>query len=340
MIAASFFIHTWGRAPIRLAICVSAVLLGLLGLNIGNLGRLTPLTFAAFAVPYLVYLFFWFFLLRMAMQGAMGPALILSIVLLLLLSSYHVVKSYYYDFLPRYGIVFFSELTPERKALLIRRVAAGQFALVLIVVLDALFWRKMTVHAQVRTLLAKLDSRSASTGLSAHFLRSLLQLLRLKNRPIPIEALQFFGYVIDKQSKVMVSFEEEWTNVLRLITICDHRSISVRGEPARDAVFLNSSIPGLSLLTWLENALHYSIEDPAHPITLTWTCDAAGYRLQIANRIAEGTRAHTEKSGLHLLHKIMDNISVRQYEVDYVINEQDYIVTIRFFKSPIQDKYG
>jgi len=117
--------------------------------------------------------------------------------------------------------------------------------------------------------------------------------------------------------RIKVSLIEEWRQVKSLMYICSHQHYSVRGEEGLGVSEWNRSVPALSLLTWMENAIQYSLAAEGSPIIINFTRTQQGLRITFSNTIGQGNTAERLRGkGLLLVNRLNEYPA---YSIDYGI---------------------
>jgi len=320
---------------IRLAIAAGILLIGLTLINAAKIHRFTPLTFAIFVLPYLVYFCLIYFGYRATLAQRPYRWLGYGLIVTAVLSSYAVVKYYFYDLVPQFMDGFTAPWLPEHKPVLISKIIGGLLIFIIINAVDYLAWEWYFIRVEFRLAEAKIQNISNVQLLSGHFLGNVYDLLRPRSKSIRSSILNFFQYVSNKitNPKVLVPVEEEWSYVKQLISFCSHRNFIVEGEELLDRKLLNRSIPTLTIMSWIENAVKYSPEDPNEWIELKWIKVVGGTQLQIRNRIAADNIEKGTGKGLALVNKLFDSMKNQLIVLEYEIVDAKYFIVKLTFKD-------
>lgn len=223
---------------------------------------------------------------------------------------------------------------PEHKPVLISKIIGGLLIFIIIYAVDYLAWEWYFIRGEFRLAEAKIQNISNVQLLSGHFLGNVYDLLQPRSKRIRSSILNFFQYVSNKiaNPKVLVPVHEEWSYVKQLISFCTHRNFIVEGEELMDRKLLNRSIPTLTIMSWIENAVKYSPEDPNEWIELKWIKVVGGTQLQIRNRIAADNIEKGTGKGLALVNKLFDSMKNQLIVLEYEIVDAKYFIVKLTFK--------
>jgi len=289
--------------------------------------RLRTHEFFGLLLPYFICLWIWLLLADLVKKQPKYFMGYLVLALIYLIVSFYGAYFYFYKFLPKYDIILFSKPIDGHSDRLIVKLATAHFIFILMAVLDYLFWDKIVLNIQVRALKRQANNRSTSHHISTHFVKSLVAIVNRSKLDNTKEVYSFFEYIIMNinQARSYVALEEEWQNLKILISICTHRRVELYGEDLLSDKDWNRSIPAISLLTWMENAITYSPSNSDFPIELKWSSYGEGLQLAISNQISKSA-INTVKTGQGL--KLLDAIFVdTNYGVHYKeINDQKFEV--------------
>jgi hypothetical protein len=318
----------------RLAIAAGIMLIGLTLINAAKIHRFTPFSYAIFVLPYLAYFCLIYFGYRATLAQRSYRWLGYGLIVTAVLSSYAVVKYYFYDLVPQFMDGFTAPWLPEHKPVLIGKIIGGLLIFIIIYVVDYLAWEWYFIRVEFRLAEAKIQNISNVQLLSGHFLGNVYDLLRPRSKRIRSSILNFFQYVSNKiaNPKVLVPVQEEWSYVKQLISFCTHRNFIVEGEELLDRKLLNRSIPTLTIMSWIENAVKYSPEDPNEYIELKWIKVVGGTQLQIRNRIAADNIEKGTGKGLALVNKLFDSMKNQLIVLEYEIVDAKYFIVKLTFK--------
>ncbi len=319
----------------RLAIAALVMLIGLTLINAAKIHRFTPFTFGIFIVPYLAY----FCTIYLGYRAFIGPQryrwLSYGLIGIAVLSSYPGVKYYFYDLVPQFMDGFTAPWLPEHKPVLIGKIIGGLLIFAAIYVADYFVWEWYFLRVEFRQAEAQIKNISNVQLLSGHFLSNVYDLLRPRSKKTRSRSLVFFQYVSNKitNPKVLVPLQEEWTYLKLLISFCTHRNFIIIGEELLDRKLLNRSIPTLTIMTWIENAVNYSPDDLEEFIEVRWIKVFDGIQLQICNRIAAESIVKGTGKGLALVNELFDSMKNQLIVLEYEIAEQKYFIVKLTFKN-------
>ncbi|MEN5055609.1 hypothetical protein [Sphingobacterium kitahiroshimense] len=319
----------------RMAICLVILLLGLTIVNFGKLHLFTPLTFTLYVLPFMLFFSAMYTCYRMALRKGRLWFLWWLLLILFVGITYRCVKYYYYDLVPLFFKGFTTAWKPEHRTELLSRINGGRLFFVAIVAADYFAWAHFYTNALSKKVQAQLHSMSDVQLLSGHFMRRLYNIVRMQRKSVQSESLNFFQYVTDKIAKptVLVPLKEEWHYLMLLVSYSTDRSFIVEGDELLDQAMWNRSVPTLSLMTWIENAIAYSPCDPVEPIVIRWTKVPQGMQLQIKNCIASADLQHGTGKGLQLVNRLYEQMNNQFIELEYALDDQKYFVIKLTFKS-------
>lgn len=319
----------------RLVIAASVMLIGLTLVNVAKIHRFTPFTYTIFLLPYLTYFCLIYLGYRVTIGQQRYRWLGYGVSIVAVLSSYTVVKYYFYDLVPQYIDGFTAPWLPEHKPVLISKIIGGLLFFAIIYLADYFAWEWYFIRVEFRQAEAKIQNISNVQLLSGHFLSNVYDLLRARNKNIRSRSLVFFQYVSNKiaNPKVLVPLHEEWSYLKLLLSFCTHRNFIIKGEELLSRKLLNRSIPTLTIMTWIENAVNYSPDSPYEFIEVKWIAVFDGVQLQIRNRIAADNIVKGTGRGLALVNKLFDSMKNQLIVLEYEIAEQEYFIVKLTFKN-------
>ncbi|MGJ1396489.1 hypothetical protein [Sphingobacterium multivorum] len=329
-----FNLNTCYHSPFRrMSLALIVMLIGFVLVNAAKLYRFTPLTFTLLTVPYELYFCILYLGYRIVIPHRKYYWFGLVLILACLVSSYPVVKYYFYDLVPHFIEGFSAPWLPEHKPVLIAKIITAILFFIVIYAADYFGWEKFYINLQFKAVQKELKDRTNVQLLSGHFLRKLHNILNEQSITVRSSSLDFFQYVSDKiaNPKVLVPVGEEWAYSKRLISYSKDRSFIVEGEEFLNRKVMNRSIPTLTIMTWIENAIAYSPDDPAEYIRLKWLKTDGGLQLQICNRIASDNLEKGTGKGLELVNKLFETMKSQLITLEYTIQNQKYfMVTLTF----------
>lgn len=307
----------------RIAIGIVLILCYELLKNWKILDRFTCKTFTALALPYLLYFVLWFILFWKFKKTVRAVMVSIIASLVLWIGALPFVYAYYYQWLPMIDIVFFGELTPGRKMIFEGKVLQESILIIVLVLLEYLFWNRLLLYLQNKELQSKLSRVKDSRLLSAHAIPDVMRLLDREKKPIDIRIINFLSYVFDRidLKAPLVALDEEWQQVLALISIYKARSFKIEGEQYLSGHVGNRSFPALVLLTFLTNALHYSPENAEQPILLRWQAEDGHLIFYLRNAIAPRPRGGGAGQGLKLVSQLLEDTYGADHSLSYGANE-------------------
>ncbi|WDF66927.1 hypothetical protein PQ465_11480 [Sphingobacterium oryzagri] len=279
--------------------------------------RFTPISFLALALPYIVALWCWLLIADLYRKRRMARALSLVAGTAFFVLSPYLTYLYIYELLPRQSIVFFSSPIQGYEHRFIARTVTPNLLFLLIACLDYNFWDNTLLEVKMRRLRRTLSEHSDSYQLSMHFISNLLRMVRVNRLARKDLIYDFFDYVFINlyDRRIRVSLIEEWTQVKSLMYICSHRQYWIKGEEALEINEWNRSVPALSLLTWMENAIQYSPASENVPIMINFTSSFKGLCITISNVIGQGdTAERLNGKGLLLVNRLSEYPA---YSIDY-----------------------
>lgn len=291
--------------------------------------------FLLFVAPYLFYYcicFVFFHLLVRYSVRQLGWTILCA---LLILGSFWMVKSYYYVLLPAIKVVFYSEWKDHHSWILLKKIFQGLFFILLLIAVDYYFFNWLIVKIQSRRLERMMRDRADSSLLSGHFLRRMYQLTARGKKEVDVEVLDFFQSISNKlvAQQVRVALEEEWSFVKRMLALCSDRQFVIQGEEQVPQQIWNRSVPSLSLMTWIENAVTYSTDGSEDPIVLTWTIQLDRVVLEIRNTIAVTNIKRGTGNGLRLVNRLYESCQNDRIHLEYAIEHESFFsVKLSFFK--------
>ncbi|MCW8313487.1 hypothetical protein K7A41_19830 [Sphingobacterium sp. InxBP1] len=318
---------------LRMGITLAIMLIGLTLINVAKIDRFTPLTYGVYVLPHVAY----FCLLYVGYSYAVGRNsyawLAWLLMFIAVLSAYTAVKYYYYELVTQFIDGFSAPWRPEHRPVLMAKIIGGLLFFALILAADYLVWEWYVIRIQFKNTQVQLRNLSDVQLLSGHFLRRLYHMLDGKPKAIQASSLRFFQYISDKitHPQVLVPLREEWSYLKSLISYCHQRKFVVQGEELLDRQLLNRSLPTLSIMTWIENAVAYSPADPSEFILLRWTKLNHGIQLLVRNRIAAVDIEKGTGKGLELVNRLFETMKNQRIELEYVIeNRQYFLVKLTF----------
>lgn len=319
----------------RMTLAVVVMLIGFLLINASKLYRFTPLTFTLLTFPYELYFCILYLGYRIVIRQKKYYWFGWTLILTCLISSYPVVKYYFYELVPHYIEGFSAPWLPEHKPILITKITTAILFFVIIYAADYFGWEKYYINKQFKAVQGELKDLTNVQLLSGHFLRKLHNILSEQHVDVRSNSLDFFQYVSDKiaNPKVLVPVREEWAYAKRLISYSKDRSFIVEGEQLLDRKVLNRSIPTLTIMTWIENAIAYSPNDPTEYIRVSWRRTDGGLQLQICNRIASDNMEKGTGKGLELVNRLFDTMKTQLIILNYAIQDQKYFIVALTFNN-------
>lgn len=324
------FYHSLFR---RMFLAIIVMLIGFILVNATKLYRFTPLTFTLLTIPYELYFCIFYLGYRIVIPQKKYSWIGLLLITSCLISSYPFIKYYFYELVPQYIQSFSDPWIPEHKSKLIAKITGGLLFFTGIYAIDYFGWEKYYMDLQFKEVQEKLKNFTNVQLLSGHFLRKLHNILSEQSITVRSSSLDFFQYVSDKiaKPKVLVPLREEWAYLKRLISYSKDRCFIVEGEELLDRKAMNRSIPTLTIMTWIENAIAYSPYDPAEFIRLKWLRTERGLQLQICNRIASDNMEKGTGKGLELVNRLFETMKSQLITLQYSIEKQKYfVVTLTF----------
>lgn len=320
---------------LRMAVGLLVVIIGLFLTNISKDQQFTLLTFLVYASPYLLLFSVLYSCCRMVI--ARGRFFWLGWLLILFIagSSYTVVKYYYYDLIPLLMDGFTTQWQPDHRVKLLARILSGLLFFFTIIVADHFGWEYFYCRTLYKKIQFQVHSMSDVQLLSGHFMKRLYNIVRMQRKSVQSESLDFFQYVTDKIARptLVVPLKEEWHYLKLLISYTTDRNFIVEGDELLDRQMWNRSVPTLSLMTWIENAIAYSPCDSVEPIVIRWCKLQQGMQLHIKNCIASADLRHGTGKGLQLVNRLYEHMNSQFIELDYAIEYQKYFVIKLTFKS-------
>lgn len=314
----------------RASLWLLVILATLVATTLEVLHRFTFITFSAYVFPYLFAFLIWFCIGYFAVHRPwvkwIGVPLAISLIVVTIEGSFQ----YYYYLLPRWDIVFFSELTAARRIIFNTRVVTANLILMAVVSIDYFFWQRIVLQLEFSRIKSRLKMQEDSQLLSGHFISSLLNMAEDNRSISTADTVIFFRYIYTMlaQRKTLVALEEEWKHVKLLMQIASHRRFEVHGENLLSKRMWNRSVPALTLITWLENAIKYSPDNVMQPIYLEWTLLEGKLQLMVRNSVSTAVSPGTGK-GLALVKQLYGEFMPDDAVIDYEIrNEQEFIVIL------------
>jgi len=301
----------------------------LLGVFFADLWLDHPFTiFLSYILPYLIYYSICFSAFHIIRLRKFGLWFLLLPLLILLFEVYDIVKWYYYNFLTAHHIVFYNPWTKGDENKLFIKIVRWFCFLIICLQLDNLYWQKKKKRKRIVELQQSLSDVADNALLSGHFLFQLSQFAVEKKIVFDLKVLDFFQYVINKIAlrNARVALDEEWRYLRQLASMCVHRKIMIKGEELVPSNIWNRSVPTLSLMTWIDNAVTHSPGDLISPIVLEWTRVADGIMLTIRNRIAAPSVEKGTGKGLQLVNHLFEPLRKDRVHVAYRIEQQKYFV--------------
>ncbi|WP_448138057.1 hypothetical protein [Sphingobacterium siyangense] len=316
-----------------LGITALAVLLGIL---FKDLWLNHPLNiFIIYIIPYLFYFtvcFSTFHIIR-TQRYLLWFVLVPGVALLVLV--YPIVKWYYYSFLTAHGVVFYSPWKDGDAQELFIKIVRGLAFMWLFISAETFFWQKKNKKMKISKLQLAVKDISDHALLSGHFLFKLYQFAVEGRIVFDIKVLDYFQYIINKIATrdTRVALAEEWAYLKQLVDMCVHRAIEIKGEELVPNYIWNRSVPTLSLMTWIENAVSYSPIGKAIPIVIEWADENEATVFRVRNRIASDNEKKGTGRGLELVNRLFEPLKEHRVNVAYRIEEQMYfVVELKFLK--------
>ncbi|MGB3105579.1 hypothetical protein [Sphingobacterium siyangense] len=291
--------------------------------------------FLLFIIPYLFYFtvsFMTFHIIRLQ-KYRLWFILVPGVVLLV--SVYPIVKWYYYSFLTVHGVVFYFPWKDGNAQELFIKIVRGLAFVLLFLSLDTVFWQKRNKKMKISELQLAVKDIADNALLSGHFLFKLYQFAAEKKIVFDLKVLDFFQYVINKIAArdTRVALAEEWAYLKNLVDMCVHRTIEIKGEELVPGYIWNRSVPTLSLMTWIENAVSYSPIGKAIPIVIEWADENGATVFRVRNCIASDNEKKGTGKGLELVNRLFEPLKEHHVNVAYRIEEQMYFaVELKFLK--------
>lgn len=328
MKAISFNLFFFNPLHYRWLIGITVLTLLLIVLHVNLWWNHSIQIFSLFIVPYLFYFtvsFITFHIIRQQ-KYRLWFALLPGVILLVLV--YDVVKWYYYSFLTAHGIVFYYPWMEGDAQKLWIKIIRGLAFVVLLLALDTFFWQKKRKKLKISELQLAVKDISDNALLSGHFLFKLYQFSVEKRIVFDLKVLDFFQYIINKiaMRDTRVALDEEWAYLKKLVNMCVHRTIEIKGEEAVPGYIWNRSVPALSLMTWIENAVSYSPIGKVIPIVIEWIQENDATIFKVRNRIAGGVEEKGSGRGLELVNRLFESLQKDRVNVAYRIEEEKYFV--------------
>ncbi|CAM3688253.1 hypothetical protein [Sphingobacterium prati] len=279
-------------------------------------------------IPYIFYFavcFMTFHIVRLQ-KYRLWFLLLPGVVLLVLV--YPVIKWYYYSFLTAHGVVLYFPWKDGDAQKLFIKIVRGLSFVLLILGLDTFFWQKKQKSVKINELQLAVKDISDNALLSGHFLFKLYQFSVEKKIVFDLTVLDFFQYIINKiaMRDSRVALDEEWAYFKQLVDICVHRKIEIKGEELVPAYIWNRSVPTLSLMTWIENAVSYSPIGKSFPIVIEWIREKDATVFTVRNRIAGRNGEKGTGRGLILVNRLFESLQKDRVNVAYRIEEEKYFV--------------
>lgn len=315
---------------LRYRYLVGVTLFGLLlGILFKNLWLNHPLTiFILFIIPYVFYFsvsFIIFHIIRLQ-KYRLWFVLVPGVVLIVMV--YPIVKWYYYSFLTVHGVVFYFPWTDGDAQKLFIKIVRGLAFVLLFLSLDTVLWQKREKIMKIDELQLAVKDIADHALLSGHFLFKLYQFAAKKKIVFDLKVLDFFQYVINKIAahNPRVGLIEEWEYLKQLMDMCTHRTIEIKGEELVPSHIWNRSVPALSLMTWIENAVSYSPIGRAIPIVIEWIREKDTTIFMVRNRIASENKNKGTGKGLELVNRLFEPLKEDRVNLAYRIEEEKYFV--------------
>jgi len=290
--------------------------------------------FILFIIPYVSYFtvsFVTFHIIRLH-KYRLWFILVAGIVLLIWV--YPIVKWYYYNFLTAHGVVFYFPWKDGDAQKLFITIVRGLAFVLLFLSTDTLLWQKRQKIIKINELELAVKDISDTALLSGHFLFKLYQFSVEKKIVFDLKVLDFFQYIINKiaSRNSRVALAEEWAYLKQLVAMCVHRAIEIKGEELVTDYIWNRSVPALSLMTWIENAVSYSPIGKTIPIVIEWIRQKDAIVFTVRNRIASSTEEKGTGKGLELVNRLFEPLQEDHVNVAYRIEEEIYfVVELKFF---------
>lgn len=288
-----------------------------------------------FIVPYVFYFAVSFVTFHIIRLQKYRLWFILVPGLVLLVSVYPIVKWYYYSFLTVHGVVFYFPWKDGNARELFIKIVRGLAFVLLFLSLDTVFWQKRNKKMKISELQLAVKDIADNALLSGHFLFKLYQFAAEKKIVFDLKVLDFFQYVINKIAArdTRVALAEEWAYLKQLVDMCVHRTIEIKGEELVPGYIWNRSVPTLSLMTWIENAVSYSPIRKSIPIVIEWADENGATVFRVRNRIASDNEKKGTGRGLELVNRLFEPLKEHRVNVAYRIEEQMYfLVELKFLK--------
>lgn len=284
--------------------------------------------FILFIIPYVSYFtvsFVTFHIIRLH-KYRLWFILVAGVVLLIWV--YPIVKWYYYSFLTAQGVVFYFPWKDGDAQKLFIIIVRGLAFVLLFLALDTVLWQKRQKIIKINELELAVKDISDNALLSGHFLFKLYQFSVEKKIVFDLKVLDFFQYIINKiaSRNSRVALAEEWAYLKQLVVMCVHRSIEIKGEELVTDYIWNRSVPTLSLMTWIENAVSYSPIGKTIPIVIEWIRQKDAIVFTVRNRIACSTEGKGTGKGLELVNRLFEPLQEGHVNVTYRIEEEMYFV--------------
>lgn len=286
------------------------------------------LIFLLYIIPYIFYFtvsFIFFHIIRLK-KFRLWYVWLPNFLLLVLV--YPVVKWYYYHFLTAHHVVFYFPWKDGDGQKLFIKIVRGLAFVLLILSLDTFFWQKRNKKMKISELQLKVKDIADNALLSGHFLFKLYQFSIEKRIVFDLKVLDFFQYIINKiaMRDTRVALAEEWAYLNQLVVMCVHRTIEIKGVELVPGCIWNRSVPTLSLMTWIENAVSYSPYGKAIPIVIEWIHEDDATVFRVRNRIASDNEEKGTGKGLELVNRLFEPLQEDRVNVAYRIEEEMYFV--------------
>jgi hypothetical protein len=324
----SFNLTFFNKLHYRFVLGIAVLTLVLVILHVNLWMNHSLLIFLLFIVPYLFYFTVSFMIFHIIRQQKYRLWFVLLPSVVLLVMVYDVVKWYYYSFLTTHNVVFYYPWAEGDAQKLFIKIIRGLSFVVLLLSVDTIFWQKRRKKMKINELELAVKDISDNALLSGHFLFKLYQFSVEKKIVFDLKVLDYFQYIINKiaMRDARVGLDEEWIYLKQLVNMCVHRTIEIKGEEVVPRYIWSRSIPALSLMTWIENAVSYSPIGKAIPIVLEWIQENDTTIFKVRNRIADSVEEKGSGKGLELVNRLFEPLQKDRVNVAYRIEGREYFV--------------
>lgn len=285
-----------------------------------------------FVLPYLFYfsLLYWVYYLAIKSTKVLRCCILL-IGAIALGTSYWVIKWYYYEALLQIDIRFFHDWKPSDEVILLRKIGRAIFIFCLVYCVDYFFVEKRIVDLRYNVLEKQLNNLKHSFFLSGHSITNIFDLIKENRLRSSKKVMDFLMYVeqMNRLKRIYVPLEEEWEQLLVFTSLSTDRTFLIEGEELVSEQVWNRSVPGLSLITWMDNALNYSV-DKQIPIKIIWSRTETGLQLCIENRVSTHRPRKGSGNGLALVNALFETLIENGIQVHYAQEGDIYRVTVVF----------